>query len=116
MRAVGEISWKKCADIAAQLRCIVKLQRFDLFKSVSSGAKPNGGTVSPWRTRRLFNFNSPDYDEELHVTPYANDRCEIVAAGECFMRALEPSTGEISHDWSRYCEVWYFPGPCAARL
>jgi hypothetical protein len=27
-----------------------------------------------------FKFNSPDYDEDLQVTSYANARCEMVAA------------------------------------
>ena len=46
--SVGKSSWKKCADIGQQLRCIVKPQRFDLFKSGLFWSKPNGGTVSPW--------------------------------------------------------------------
>src|SRR6267154_1639913 len=46
--SVGKSSWKKCADIAQQLRCIVKPRRFDLFKSGLFWSKPNGGTVSPW--------------------------------------------------------------------
>src|SRR5882757_4672842 len=46
--SVGKSSWKKCADIAQQLRCIVKPRRFDLFKSGLLWSKPNGGTVSPW--------------------------------------------------------------------
>src|SRR5712672_1068125 len=48
MRVSGKSSWKKCADIAQQLRCIVKPRRFDLFKSGLFWSKPNGGTVSPW--------------------------------------------------------------------
>jgi len=88
MRASGEIIWKKCADIAQQLRCIVKLQRFDLFKSGLFWSKPNGGTRLAWpNSKTILDFNSRIMTKSCHVTPYANDRCEKLRRVSALMRA-----------------------------
>src|SRR5712664_3269050 len=48
MRVSGEIILEKVRRYRATALCIVKPQRFDLFKSGLFWSKPNGGTVSPW--------------------------------------------------------------------
>jgi len=77
MRVSGKSSWKKCADIGNSFVVSSNRGGSTSSKVVSSGASR---TVGPSRRAELedyFNFNRPDYDEELHVTPYANERCEM---------------------------------------
>ena len=81
MRISGEIILEKVrryratASLYRQTAAFRPLQKWSLLEQAERWDR-----LAVAELEDYFNFNSPDYDEELHVTPYANERCEMVAA------------------------------------
>ena len=81
MRVSGEIILEKArryratASLYRQTAAFRPLQKWSLLEQAERWDR-----LAVAELEDYFNFNSPDYDEELHVTPYANERCEMVAA------------------------------------
>jgi hypothetical protein len=81
MRISGEIILEKVrryratASLYRQTAAFRPLQKWSLLEQAERWDR-----LAVAELEDYFNFNSPDYDEELHVTPYANARCEMAAA------------------------------------
>ena len=67
--------YRAIASLCRQTAALRPLQKWSLLEQAERWDR-----LAVAELEDYFNFNSPDYDEELHVTPYANDRCEMVAA------------------------------------
>ena len=81
MRVSGEIILEKVrryratASLYRQTAAFRPLQKWSLLEQAERWDR-----LAVAELEDYFNFNSPDYEEELHVAPYANERCEMVAA------------------------------------
>jgi hypothetical protein len=81
MRVSGEIilenvhRYRATASLYRQTAAFRPLQKWSLLEQAERWDR-----LAVAELEDYFNFNSPEYDEDLQVTPYANARCEMAAA------------------------------------